>query len=304
MVVARMPDGVDGQGQLGQGHGARHAVGAGQHAVHPVRGHGGHQVGGFDDGHHAQPSGHLEHHAPRQPALGQEFVHDAAAHARDLQVALLQVFLQRERGGGGRMVLAHQHHPLVVQQAPGGRHHRATARDGQPYLHAFVLDAVRGLAAVEGLHRQADARRHRAQMDAQLRQQQHAHVVGQAQVEIAPRRGRIEALADLDGAFDLAEGLAEAARQAHGLGRGRHAFGRAQQQRVVELGAQPAQRMADGRGGDAQPRGGLAHAAFFHQGLEDHQQVEVDAAQVDRSPGHAVCMLNAVHFDDDKDELD
>src|SRR5256885_12826201 len=62
-------------------------------------------------------------------------------------------------------------------------------------------------------------------MDAQLREQQYAHVVGQAQVEIAPRRGRIEALADLDGAFDLAEGLAEAARQAHGLGRGRHAFG-------------------------------------------------------------------------------
>jgi len=60
----------------------------------------------------------------------------------------------------------------------------------------------------------------------------------------------------------------------HKAGTGAH------QQRVTEQVAQPRQGMADSWLTQVQALGGAGHVLLAEQGVEDHQQVEIDAAQI------------------------
>ena len=51
--------------------------------------------------------------------------------------------------------------------------------------------------------------------------------------------------------------------------------------RIVELLAQPGQRMADSRLGSPKPLRGACDASFGHEDVEHNQQVEVETAQID-----------------------
>ena len=64
-------------------------------------------------------------------------------------------------------------------------------------------------------------------------------------------------------------------------GGGLHAPSALDQQRIAQLIAQARQRMADGRLRPSQPPGRPGDAALAHQHLEDGEEIEVEALEID-----------------------
>jgi hypothetical protein len=74
--------------------------------------------------------------------------------------------------------------------------------------------------------------------------------------------------------------------QVLGLGRGRHALRRADEQIILKRLAKPGERVAERRLGHVQARGRLGHAAVLHHGVEHDEQIEIQRAQI-----HATSVL-------------
>lgn len=122
-----------------------------------------------------------------------------------------------------------------------------------------------------------DARGASMQDFEQRRQEDRGGAVGRTDDEAAAGAAWIEGLSAGDDVSharqNFADGRGELQRAV-----GRHnAPWRAQEQRVAEQAAQPAEAMADRRRRQIQPRRGAADMALLHNGLEQDQQVEVDA---------------------------
>ena len=98
-----------------------------------------------------------------------------------------------------------------------------------------------------------------------------------AEGEAAGGRRRIERLGDRDDAPHLRQHFGDPSGQRQRAVRRHHALGRAHEQRVVEQPAQPPEPMADRRRRKAQALARPPHVAFRQHGLEQHQQVEIDA---------------------------
>ncbi len=78
------------------------------------------------------------------------------------------------------------------------------------------------------------------------------------------------------GARERGDSLGQLGRERRGPGCERQTPTAAHEQRIVERRPQPGQRVADGRGGHVQYRGGARHAALLEHRVEDEQAVEVD----------------------------
>ena len=99
--------------------------------------------------------------------------------------------------------------------------------------------------------------------------------VGRGQRERAIGRRRIEAVA-VNGLVEIAERAREGRRQRGGA-RGRHdAAPAADQQRIVQRGAQAGETVAHRRRGDVQAARGADHAPLAQHGVEHQEQVQIE----------------------------
>jgi hypothetical protein len=98
--------------------------------------------------------------------------------------------------------------------------------------------------------------------------------------EDAVADGRLERLGRNDHPLDRLQDGAHVLDQVQGEGAGLHPPAHPDHQRIAELIAQPAQRVADRRGRLAQALGRLGDALGGHERVEDHEQVQVQAVQM------------------------
>ncbi len=90
---------------------------------------------------------------------------------------------------------------------------------------------------------------------------------------------RVEGLGRVEAAAQTAEGVLDPRGQLLGQRRRGHAIAFADEQRIVQLGAQARQGVADGRLAEVQHRGCAGQVALLVHHLEDPEQVQVQAAQ-------------------------
>lgn len=124
-------------------------------------------------------------------------------------------------------------------------------------------------------HFDLQARRQRVHPFHQQRQEHHFTDVRHGQREAPRAGGGIEAVPQAERVGEGVHALADRPGQRKGDGRGLHAGGGAQEQRIVELVAQPRQRVADGGLRQMQPLGRAGHAALLHHGQENPHEVQV-----------------------------
>ncbi|MCY1366024.1 hypothetical protein D9M69_529000 [compost metagenome] len=126
---------------------------------------------------------------------------------------------------------------------------------------------------------QVDARRFAAQRTDQSRQDNGGAVVGHRQTEGALGGRGIEGVRRQQ-RLHLGQGCGQRyhefqrSRSLHKTGTGAH------QQRIAEQVTQARQRMADRWLAQVQTLGRPGHVLLAEQGVEDHQQVEVDTAKI------------------------
>ena len=129
-------------------------------------------------------------------------------------------------------------------------------------------------------HSQIDAGSTTRQFCEKQRQKDGGHAVGRTDRKPALRRGGIEGASVSDDAaytcqhFGNWSGELLRARCRH------HTLGRLQEERVVEQAAQSAQTVTHGRRCQVQALGRARHVALFEHRLEQHEQVEVGAGEI------------------------
>jgi hypothetical protein len=105
--------------------------------------------------------------------------------------------------------------------------------------------------------------------------------IGQRNPEVARRAGGLKGSGRCQHPPNAGEDWPDLVGQLLGIGACLQTPADLDQQRIVELFAQPAERMTDGGLRAREPRRGARDAALGHQGVEHDQQVEVDAPQID-----------------------
>ena len=156
-----------------------------------------------------------------------------------------------------------------------------------------------GGQVVHPAHHQGGARCLDADTPEQRRQQGEFDVVGEADAKYPVGAGRLETLGPAHRAGDLVQRRRQQGGDLLGPRRGFHAAPGADEQRIVEQGAQPCQGRADRRLAEKQLFRGTGDAALEHQGLEHDEQVEVDATQigtVHSGPGREWIDTPDVHY--------
>ncbi|MNR06677.1 hypothetical protein D3C85_1227580 [compost metagenome] len=150
------------------------------------------------------------------------------------------------------------------QQDVDGRVQRAGEQFG---LHLAAVEADR-----RNLHMRCHGRHTRHQRRQQRRFQRVAHADGEA----ARGGGGVEVRRILQRARERLQRAAHLARQRARQRRGRHALPAPLEQRIVEQRAKPPQRMADGGLRQVELTRGCGDAAFAVDGIEHHEEVQVD----------------------------
>lgn len=100
-------------------------------------------------------------------------------------------------------------------------------------------------------------------------------VVGRCDCEAPPRQGGMKVGFSAEDAFECREAQRQRWAQGQGARRRMERIADPDQQRVIEAGAQGAQRVAHGRLSQAERVGRAGHAPVFHQGVENQEQTEV-----------------------------
>lgn len=127
---------------------------------------------------------------------------------------------------------------------------------------------------------QHNARRFGAQALEQGGQQCELDVIGQADAEDRGTGRRVELRGAADRRRDGVECRGEQGEDFRRSGGGLHAAPGAHEQWIIEQAAQPRQCSADRRLTEKQLFRRTRDAALMHQGLENDEQIEVDATQV------------------------
>jgi hypothetical protein len=153
-------------------------------------------------------------------------------------------------------------------------------------------------------HRQADAparianderhaRRLLVEACGQARQKHEGGIVRETEDELPCARGRVESTPATQYAFHLFEDRPHVRSDVLGQRSRHHATRRADEEWIAEQSTQPIERVADGRLGQPDPLGGARGMTFCNQGIEHHQQIQID-----------IGMMNCLHDGDTNNELD
>ena len=148
--------------------------------------------------------------------------------------------------------------------------------DGQVELR--FIEQTMHLVAPHRSAQQPDARGLPTQPRGEIGHDEHLHLAGKAQPEGALLRASIEVVLSAQGLLHLAKGVADAGGQRAGAGGGPHDLAGAHEERVTQQHPQQGQVVAHGGLLHPQPRGRPGDAALFHQRVEGHEQVQVEAA--------------------------
>lgn len=92
--------------------------------------------------------------------------------------------------------------------------------------------------------------------------------------------GGIECLAEAQGHRNAIQRRCEPGVNRLGPSGGLHHATDANEQRIIEQGAQPSQGTADSGLADEKQLAGPRHAAFAHHGFENHQQIDIRMSQL------------------------
>ncbi|WXA92732.1 hypothetical protein LZC95_40585 [Pendulispora brunnea] len=125
-----------------------------------------------------------------------------------------------------------------------------------------------------------DAGRLRPNAREKLRHEHQLDVIAGADGEAHARAGRVEGRGAGHDASDIAQGALERSEHRLRPRRDDHAFSRAHEQRIAQLGAQPREGMAGGRLREAEPFGCLRDMPLHEQGMEREHQVQVQATKI------------------------
>lgn len=181
------------------------------------------------------------------------------------------------------MIPAGDHHVVIRQpvealDAGSGLGHvfHITQREIQP-ARGQVLGVVRVLR-VDDL--EAQARRQILHLRDQGRQHGEGGVVGGREGEAAVAGGRVEAARLRQPVGKQRQRGADRPGQPLGMGGGLHGVADAHEQLVVQRGTQARQRVAQRGRAHGQFVGGGAHRTATQQGIQRHQQVQVQASQI------------------------
>lgn len=178
-----------------------------------------------------------------------------------------------------RVARAPGQHIAFVEQRAAVQRGRGIAGDVQGQVDIPALGQRHHLRRGQPGHRQPRTRRGRIQAR-QERQQHGAGAVVRGHHPPCPRvLRRVERLRGGHCAFQHGQRFGQRHAQCLGPRRGPHAARPGQQQRIVECGAQPAQLHAYRGLGQVQARSCTGHALLVQQGLQGHQQVQVEPAQ-------------------------
>jgi hypothetical protein len=243
------------------------------------------QVRGGDHVGHREKVRHRDCDVARQSPLGQGGVHRApgAPPRGDERVRQRHVLRQRERVPHGRVVGPHQTHESLLEQRafeePRRRAHRRGHTDGQVEIAA--REGRR--ESVPERHRgdpHADPRRRGLQSREERRQQDELRVVRRGDAERAGRGLRLERRGGREGLREPRQGRPQ--RRLDGLraGRRHQPAGPPHQQFVPQRVPQPGHRVAHGALRQAQLARGAGHVACLQHGVQDAQQVQVQALQI------------------------
>ena len=111
----------------------------------------------------------------------------------------------------------------------------------------------------------------------QRRQQATFQAIAQAQHESALRLAGIETALIAQATLEAPQGMAHRADHGPGPGGGHHAAALAHEQGVVQAVAQAPQGVAHRRLGQVEHLGGAGQGALGVDGIEDHEQIEIEA---------------------------
>jgi hypothetical protein len=174
------------------------------------------------------------------------------------------------------VALPHQHAEAVAQQHHAGHVRRRLRQGADRELRPVPLEQVERHLAVDVAQREREAGGGPRQLGDQRRPEHQLGVVRHAHRDLVPRRRRVERPVQGRGRPHRVERRPDRPRQLARQRRRLHAGGRALEQLVAEGGAQPAQRVADRRLGQAEPGGGARDVPLGQERLQDAQQVEVE----------------------------
>ena len=205
---------------------------------------------------------------------------NAAAGRRYEEVVERAELVERQPVPDPPVVAAHHAHEALEIERP-----RADVRRREPGAEDAEVDLRRLELAADGAeihraHGEAGERRRRLEPVDELRQDRVLHVVGRRDGEGHLRSRRVERPRLLDQPVDVGDQLLHRRGELEPLGRGQHPAGGAQQQRIAEERAQPAERRAHRRLRKVQPARRARDVALAQQRVERDQEVEVDRADI------------------------
>ena len=169
-----------------------------------------------------------------------------------------------------------QHDRLPVQRLGVDAGALLAGADGDVDLRP--RQAARREQRVDAQHAQARARHLRGEGGDDLRQLHDLSGVRDGQRELAIRRRRIEVVA-VNRLVEIAQRARQRRREGGRARRGHDAAAAADEQRVVERGAQAGEPVADRRRRHVQPARGAHDAALGEHGVEHQQQVQIERRQ-------------------------
>ncbi|MCY1430835.1 hypothetical protein D9M71_467910 [compost metagenome] len=180
--------------------------------------------------------------------------------------------------GVGQAGAVQQAGKAFFEQAGAAQGFRQFGEDSGGQVDLAVLQSLQHGFAAALADFQADSGRLAPQGAGQRRQQAGRTIVGHGQTENAPGGGGVEAAGGQQ-CLHPRQGFSQRTLQFEGA-RGRYqAAAAAHQQRVAQQVAQTPQGMAYGWLAQMQALCRAGHMLFGEQGVQHHQQVEIDAAQ-------------------------
>ena len=280
-VVALVPDHGDVEAVDRQRR--RQHLQAGGLALDQALGHQGDQVGAADDVGHEQEGRRRQHDLARQPEARERLVHrraEGAAGRRDDHLFQFGEGLGREPAADGGMAAPRDEHVSLMEERAQPQAVRGLDRLHQAQVDVAARHLGGVLVRVQVPDGDAHARCFPSQPQHQRTQDRGLQVIRGGDGHRQFGAARLEVQVRARDPAHLVQRLAQRLEQRQGLGGGRHAALRREQQRVLEDIAQPAELRADRGLAEAQPGGGLGDIALGQQRLERHEQVEVEPAGI------------------------
>src|SRR6185312_968016 len=248
----------------------------------------GEHVGGGHDQHRRLPlrhvalradqvrSGHVAVGGLDALAVLRRLVAEGAVGGGDEDVAGAGVGARVDLAVDERMALARNHAVLVLEQRPADEAGRQLREDAERDVRLAAAHGAERPVEDRPAHRKGAARRGLAERLGEPAAEQRLHRRGADDAESALGLRRIEPVVARGDLADELDESVEARRKLERAAGRLHAVRAADEQRIPEQVAQPAQRVADGRLAEAELRRHLARAAAKEELAEDEQQAAVD----------------------------